>query len=132
MPRRNENLKRILEFCDENDIDIGDIQAAQEELRGHEMDDRLKVWAVGIGIVATLMTGAWRLFSTESIAQQAHIENQAQEARIQSVEAAVNEQRIQIAVQTTQYSNVVSQLSTIQTQQNEIIKLLNERYPAKK
>lgn len=132
MPKRNENLKRILEFCDEHDIDISDIQTAQEELRGHEMDARLKVWAVGIGIVATLMTGAWRLFSTESIAQQAHIENQAQAARIQSVETAVNEQRIQIAVQTTQYSNVVSQLSTIQTQQNEIIKLLNERYPAKK
>ena len=142
MPKRNENLKRLLEFCDDNGIDIGDIQQAQEDLRWHEqqereiakgreMDGRLKFYATIVGLASTLIIGAWRLFSTEATAQQAHIENQAQATRLQAIEQTVSQQSVQIAVQNNQYQNLVGQLSTIQSQQNEIIRILNERYAKK-
>ena len=126
MPKRNENVKRLLEFCDVHDIDLSDIQTAQEEVRGHEMDSRLKLYATVVAIASTLLVGAWRLFSTESIAQQAHIENQAQTVRLQAMEQTVSQQSVQIAVQSTQYQNIVGQLSTLQSQQNEVIRILNE------
>ena len=126
MPKRNENVKRLLEFCDVHDIDLSDIQTAQEEVRGHEMDSRLKLYATVVAIASTLLVGAWRLFSTESIAQQAHIENQAQTVRLQAMEQTVSQQSVQIAVQSTQYQNIVGQLSTLQSQQNEVIRSLKE------
>lgn len=132
MPKRNENLKRLLNFCDENDIDITEVQAAQEEMRGHEMDARLKMYATIIAIASTLIVGAWRLFSTESIAQQAHLENQAQASRISAIETMVNGQQVTIAVQGSQFQTMTSQLNIIQSQQTEILKILNDQRIVKK
>lgn len=124
MPKQNEALRRLLNYCDDSAIDIGEVQAVIEASKAHEMNDKVKVYSFGLSCGLALLAGAFWLFQANAAANQALLSVQDLKQRTADIERAMQQTQIAQGKQDERYQQLQRDLSEIKANNNQIIQLL--------